>query len=54
MSMPRSASRSSTFRSDSGYFTYIIITSRITSGELLKQRNGVGGVALDLRLISAS
>lgn len=49
--MPRSASRSSTFRSDGGYFTYIITTSRITSGELLKQRNGVGGLALDLRFI---
>ena len=36
MSMPRSASRSSTFLSDSGYFTYIITTRRITSGELLK------------------
>jgi hypothetical protein len=36
MSMPRSASRSSTFRSDRGYFTYIITTVRITSGELSK------------------
>jgi hypothetical protein len=36
MSMPRSASRSSTFRSDSGYFTYIITTRRITSGDELK------------------
>ena len=40
MSIPRSASRSSTFRSESGYFTYIITTRRITSGELLKYRNG--------------
>src|SRR3546814_3637124 len=31
MSIPRSNSRSSTFRSDSGYFTYIITTRRITS-----------------------
>ena len=41
MSIPRSASRSSTLRSDSGYLTYIITTSRITSGELLKYRNGL-------------
>src|SRR5258708_39934206 len=41
MSMPRSAKRSSTFRSDSGYLTYIITTRRITSGELLKYRNGL-------------
>ena len=40
MSIPRSARRSSTLRSDSGYFTYIITTRRITSGELLKYRNG--------------
>ncbi len=40
MSMPRSASRSSTFRRDSGYLTYIITTRRITSGELSKYRNG--------------
>src|SRR5271163_3499702 len=40
MSIPRSASRSSTLRSDSGYLTYIITTRRITSGELLKYRNG--------------
>lgn len=36
MSMPCTASRSSTFRSDSGYFTYIRTTRRITSGELSK------------------
>src|SRR5271166_2418046 len=41
MSIPRSARRSSTLRSDSGYFTYIIKTRRITSGELLKYRNGL-------------
>jgi hypothetical protein len=34
--MPRSASRSSTFRSDSGNFTYFITTSRVISGEELK------------------
>jgi hypothetical protein len=41
MSMPRSAKRSSTLRSDSGYLTYIITTRRMTSGELLKYRNGL-------------
>ena len=41
MSIPRSAKRSSTLRSDSGYLTYIITTRRITSGELLKHRNGL-------------
>ena len=51
MSIPRSASRSSTFLSDRGYLTYIITTRRITSGELLKWRNGLCGIALDLRLI---
>ena len=30
---------------------YIITTSRITSGDELKQRNGDSGLALDLRLI---
>jgi hypothetical protein len=49
MSMPRSNSKSSTFRSDSGKRTYIMTTSRITSGEELKHRNGEGGLALDLR-----
>jgi hypothetical protein len=34
ISIPRSDSRSSTFLSDRGYFTYIITTRRITSGEL--------------------
>jgi len=34
MSIPRSASRSSTFLSGSGYLTYIITTRRITAGEL--------------------
>ena len=41
MSIPRSASKSSTLRSDSGYLTYIITTRRMTSGELLKYRNGL-------------
>src|SRR5271157_3705347 len=41
MSIPRSASRSSTLRSDSGYLTYIITTRRMTSRELLKYRNGL-------------
>ena len=36
MSMPRSNSRSSTFRRHSGNRTYIITTRRITSGEELK------------------
>jgi hypothetical protein len=53
MSMPRSNSRSSTFRNDSGKRTYIITTSLITSGEELKRRNGEEGFALDLRLIRA-
>ena len=45
MSIPRSASRSSTLRSDSGYLTYIITTRWMTSGELLKYRNGFNGDA---------
>ena len=40
MSMPRSDSRSSTCRSDRGKRTYIITARRITSGEVLKYRNG--------------
>jgi hypothetical protein len=40
MSIPRSANICSTFRSDSGYRTYIITTRRMISGELLKYRNG--------------
>ena len=40
--MPRSNSRSSTFRSDSGKRTYISTTKRITSGEELKRRKGLG------------
>ena len=41
MSIPRSSNTSSTLRSDSGYRTYIITTRRMTSGELLKYRNGL-------------
>src|SRR5271165_4143414 len=41
MSIPRSARRSSTLRSESGYLTYIITTRQMTSGELLKYRNGL-------------
>src|SRR5271165_13134 len=40
MSIPRSARRSSTLRSDSGYLTYIITTRRMTSGELLNIGTG--------------
>jgi hypothetical protein len=36
MSMPRSNSRSSTFRNDRGKRTYISTTRRITSGDELK------------------
>ena len=54
ISMPRSWSRSSTLRSDSGNLTYIRTTSRITSGEELKRRKGLGGRARDLRGISAA
>ena len=46
MSMPRSNSRSSTLRSDSGCRTYISTTSRITSGEESNQRNGLSGLAM--------
>jgi hypothetical protein len=41
--MPRSASRSSTFRRLSGKRTYIITTNRMISGEELKYRNGLAG-----------
>ena len=41
ISIPRSASKSSTLRSDNGHLTYIITTRRMTSGELLKYRNGL-------------
>lgn len=49
MSIPRSDSRSSTFRSDGGNRTYISTTSLITSGELLKRRKGEGGKAWERR-----
>ena len=42
ISMPRSNSRSSTCRSESGYRMYIITVWRPTSGELLNQRMGFG------------
>jgi hypothetical protein len=38
---PALGQQSSTLRSDSGYRTYIITTRRMTSGELLKYRNGL-------------
>jgi hypothetical protein len=41
MPILRWASRSSTLRSDSGYFTHITTTTQITSGELLKYRNAL-------------
>jgi hypothetical protein len=50
MSIPRSKSSASTFRSDSGNRMYIMTTSRIISGEEWKYRNGFSGFA---RLISA-
>ena len=43
MSMPRSQSKSSTFRRDKGKRTYIITTSRMTSGDELKRLNGLAG-----------
>lgn len=52
-SIPRSNSRSSTFRKDSGNRTYIITTRRITSGDELKYRNGLPGFAIDFRLMRA-
>jgi hypothetical protein len=44
MSIPRSKSRSSTFHSETGYLTYIITTSLITSGDELKYRKGLAGL----------
>ena len=44
--MPRFASRSSTFRNDSGKRTYTITTSPITSGEELKDQNGLAVLLL--------
>ena len=38
---PALSQGSSTLRSDSGYLTYIITTRRMTSGELLRVRNGL-------------
>ena len=42
-SMPRSNSRSSTFRNDSRNRSYIITTRRTNSGDELKQREGLAG-----------
>jgi hypothetical protein len=44
MSIPRSNGRPSTLRSDRAQRTYIITTSRITSGEEFKHRNGMAGL----------
>ncbi len=44
ISIPRSCSKSSTFRSDSGNRTYIITARRMISGDVLKLRNGEGFV----------
>ncbi len=44
MSIPRSCKRFSTFRSESGNFTYIITTKRITSGDESNQRNGLAAL----------
>jgi hypothetical protein len=40
-SIPRSWSRSSTFLKESGKRTYNMTAKRITSGEVLKYRNGL-------------
>ena len=53
-SIPGSASRSSTFLSDSGNLTYISTTSRITSGDELNRRNGDGGRARERRGIGTA
>ena len=45
-SMPRSKSRSPTFRSDSGIRIYIITTRRMTSGEDWKYQNCEGGLSI--------
>ena len=50
-SMPRSNRKSSKFRNDSGNRTDNITTRRITSGDELKQQNGLGGFALNLRFM---
>jgi hypothetical protein len=50
MSTPRSASRSSTSRRDSGYFTYIITTRRMGSRDELKRRNGLAGLIMPTQL----
>ena len=50
-SMPRSNSRSATLRRHKGKRTYISTTRRMTAGDEFKQRNGLGGLALEMRLI---
>lgn len=50
-SIPRSNSWWSAFRRLNGKRAYISTTNRITSGDELKRRNGLGGNALDFRLI---
>jgi hypothetical protein len=52
MSIPRSNRRSSTLRKLSGNRTYIITTSRMTSGDELKRLKGLSGLALELQLIT--
>ena len=51
MSIPRSNRRSSTLRKLSGNRTYIITTSRMTSGDELKRLKGLSGLALELQLM---
>ena len=41
ISTPRSCSKSSTCRSESGYRTYIITAKRMISGDVLKYRKGL-------------
>ena len=44
MSIPRSASKSSTLRKLKGKRTYIITISRMMSGEELKKQSGLAGL----------
>lgn len=48
-----SASRASTFRRDSRYFTYSMIAVRIASGDLPEYRNGLVDLAIWLRQVGA-
>lgn len=43
-SIPRSKSRSSTFRNDSGKWTYYMTASRMISGDKLKLRSKFAGL----------